>query len=64
MTISIEDLPLSNRAKNVLWRHDYLTLDDLLTAQDNELLRCVGLGTKSLKEIRDLVAKYKEKAND
>lgn len=56
---SINDLPLSNRAKNALWRGGYRTMRDLLDAQDNELLRCVGIGRYTLAEVRYLISMTK-----
>lgn len=56
---SINNLPLSNRAKNALWKQGYRTFGELLDATDNELLRCVGLGKHSLAEVKQMLELYR-----
>ena len=52
---SIDDLDLSVRAYNCLKRAGILTLKDLITKSENEMMKIRNLGKKSLKEVMDKV---------
>ena len=53
--ISIEDLDLSNRAKNTLLRAGFRTLEDVLSCSIVELSKLRNMVAKSLKEILEVV---------
>ncbi len=52
---SIDDLDLSVRAYNCLKRAGILTLKDLVSKSENEMMKIRNLGKKSLKEVMDKV---------
>ena len=52
---SIDDLDLSVRAYNCLKRAGILSLKDLITKSENEMMKIRNLGKKSLKEVMDKV---------
>ena len=58
--IFIEELNLSTRAYNCLRRRGYNTVEDLLKAHENDLLKIQNMGPKSVKEIMEKIEPYRE----
>lgn len=56
--IEIEDLDFSVRAFNILKRGGINTVGDLIGKSENELANLIGMGKKSLNEIREKRAPY------
>lgn len=52
---AIADLPLSERAKSILFAHGIFHLSDLLKYSELDLLRMQNLGKKSVNEIKELL---------
>ena len=57
-TVPISDLELSVRAYNALMRAGYRTLNDLINSSALKLRRVRNLGTKTIKEIIDVVKEH------
>lgn len=52
---SIDDLGLSVRAYNCLKRHGVRTVDELKTMTDDELMQVRNLGSRCIKEIKEII---------
>jgi len=57
---SIRELKMSVRATNALYRGKINTVDDLLALDMEDIAKIRGIGQKSLHEICERIAKYKE----
>ena len=58
--IGLRDCGLSVRASTVLLRAGYRTVGDILGLSEEEFRKMRNMGAKSLQEVMDLLAKYKE----
>jgi hypothetical protein len=57
-TIFIEAAGFSTRAKNALLNLNFKTLGDVVDMTDVEMLRTPNVGKKSLKDMKDVLAKH------
>lgn len=52
----VSDLDLSVRTENVLYNHGFLIVGEIVQRTEAQLLKLQGMGRKSLKELRELLA--------
>ena len=52
LSISVDDLVLTKRAKNTLWCKGLRTVADVITKREEDLLALPGFGKTSLREVR------------